>query len=123
MRDVTQSRSLHQQDMPISQWDCPTRYEFRGSADGNAFKTLLVVDDQTCQNDVEIQRNIANCRPFKFYRLVILDVIARGNGNKFAIIKDLKFFGGDQVLSTTVTGWYNYSPGNKPGYSMSIEEV
>merc|ERR1712042_21805 len=44
-------------DMPISQWDCPTRYEFRGSADGNAFKTLLVVDDQTCQNDVEIHRN------------------------------------------------------------------
>merc|ERR1712142_292624 len=89
--------------MPITQWDCPTRYEFHGSEDGNAFNTLLVVDDQTCQNDVEIQRNIANCRPFKFYRLVILDVIARGNGNKFAIIKDLKFFGGDQVLSTTAT--------------------
>merc|ERR1712142_113113 len=97
-------------DMPISQRDCPTRYEFRGSADGNAFKTLLVVDDQTCQNDVEIHRNIVNCRLFKFYRLVILDVIARGNGNKFAIIKDLKFFGGDQVLSTTVTGHIITSP-------------
>ena len=75
--------------------DCPRSYKIQGSDDGSKFHTLLLVRGQKCSKNVRITQYIdsLNQRAFRFYRLTVLEVLGRKNGNKFGVIRDLKLFG------------------------------
>jgi len=79
--------------MPRVIADCPRSYKIQGSDDGSNFHTLLSVKGQKCQKNVRITQTVNNQRAFKFYRLTVVDVLGRKNGNKFGVIRDLKLFG------------------------------
>ena len=86
-------RFLNRGNPQFLEEDCPESFQFAGSNDGINFHPLLTEDNQQCRNDVRIEKIIDNQRAFKFYRLEVKDVPGRPGGNKFAIIRDLQFFG------------------------------
>ena len=75
------------------QSDCPSRYKFQGSQNGNTWKDLLVVLDQICHNEDKITQVIKNCSAFTYYRLVIMRTPGNvWNRKQIAFVRDLQFF-------------------------------
>ena len=73
--------------------DFPKSFKFEGSYDGTTFENILSVDDQACVPGTIVTKSFANKKAFKFYRLQFLDVPGRLNGQKFVVIRNVKFFG------------------------------
>ena len=73
--------------------DTPKSYKFEGSNDGITFETIFSLDDQVGSPGTIVTKSFANKKAFKFYRLKFLDVPGRLNGQKFVVLRNVKFFG------------------------------
>ena len=89
--------------------DCPRSYKFEGSNDAVNFETILSVTNQDpCVAGAILTKTFSNSKAFKYYRFMVLDVPGRENA-KYAILRDLRFFGNDDAIPCTTsnlaTGW------------------
>jgi len=95
--------------------DCPKKYKFQGSYDGKNFLPLFEEDQQTCETDKRITKTFTNVEAFRFYRLVVLDVLGRteqvhGMTPKFVVVRDLQFYGAyDADYSLFCDGLINWA--------------
>ena len=77
--------------------DCPKSFVFEGSNDAKTFTPLLTIEnldvDTQCKPEHTMTKYFPNDKLFKYYRFKVNDVKGRENGDKWAVISNLQFFG------------------------------